>query len=207
MPLYDGMLGYPKDVPYRRYRQRDMDQGDSSNVSALETSAHVGTHVDSPLHYFPDSYGVEAIPLDHLYGPAQVLDCRGLPAVTAEILQQRWDTSVPRVLLQTDNSTRLLNRPDGDYDPGFVYLDEAAAAYLVERDARLVAIDYLSIDKSGLAAKPSHHTLLAAGVVIVEGVNLAAITPGRYFLACGPLKMCGADGAPGRAVLIEGLGV
>ncbi|MBN1844416.1 MAG: cyclase family protein, partial [Sedimentisphaerales bacterium] len=59
MTLYDGMLTYPKDVPYRRSLQRDMHRGDSSNVSVFETTAHVGTHIDAPRHYLPDGYGTD----------------------------------------------------------------------------------------------------------------------------------------------------
>jgi arylformamidase len=47
-----------------------------------------------------------------------------------------------------------------------------------------------------------HRILLAAGVVIVEGLALAGVTPGRYTLICLPLKLTGGDGAPARAVLI-----
>ena len=35
----------------------------------------------------------------------------------------------------------------------------------------------------------------------IEGLNLARVKPGRYELACLPLKIVGADGAPCRAAL------
>ncbi|MBN1846177.1 MAG: hypothetical protein JW810_10875, partial [Sedimentisphaerales bacterium] len=79
------------------------------------------------------------------------------------------------------------------------------ARFCAERGIKLVGIDYLSIDKSGLAAKPAHHILLENGIVILEGLLLAEVPPGGYFLACGALKMADSDGAPARAVLIEGL--
>ena len=56
------MVTYPKDIPYRRSLQRDLSQGDSSNVSTFETSAHVGTHVDAPRHYIPRGYGADKFP-------------------------------------------------------------------------------------------------------------------------------------------------
>lgn len=205
MTLYEGMLTYPKDVPYRRYRQRDMDGDDSSNVSAFESTVHIGTHVDSPLHYYRDGYGCEAIPLDHLYGPAQVIDCRSIPAVTATDLHGKLIEGVPRVLLKTDNSQRYHDNPDAPFNRDFVYVDGTAAELFVAFDVKLVGIDYLSIDQSGVAGKPSHHTLLEKNITILEGIDLALIEPGVYFFSCGPLKMKGSDGAPARAVLIEGL--
>ena len=53
MTLTKGMVSYPKDVPYQRTLQRDMQKGDPSNVSQFEMSAHSGTHVDAPLHFVP----------------------------------------------------------------------------------------------------------------------------------------------------------
>jgi arylformamidase len=47
--------------------------------------------------------------------------------------------------------------------------------------------------------------LLGAGVVIVEGLDLAATDPGRYVVAALPLAVPGSDGAPARVVLVEGL--
>ena len=48
-----------------------------------------------------------------------------------------------------------------------------------------------------------HNTLLRAGVVIVETLDLRAIPPGEYELVCAPLKIKDGDGAPARVFLIE----
>ena len=113
LTLRDGMVTYPKDVPYRRCLQRDLGKGDSSNVSVFETSAHAGTHVDAPLHYISSGYSVDKIPLNHLYGPAFVADCRNAAAVTADHLSKVVPDGVKRLLLKTDNSSAAVaRRPD-----------------------------------------------------------------------------------------------
>jgi RHS repeat-associated protein len=48
----------------------------------------------------------------------------------------------------------------------------------------------------------THHILLKAGLIILEGVDLSAVEPGAYALYCLPLKLIGSDGAPARAVLV-----
>lgn len=48
-----------------------------------------------------------------------------------------------------------------------------------------------------------HKTLLGAGVALLEGVDLAGVSPGVYDLVALPILVPGADGAPARAVLIE----
>jgi len=50
---------------------------------------------------------------------------------------------------------------------------------------------------------PTHHALLEAGVVIIEGLNLSDVPAGEYTLLCLPVKIQNADGAPCRAVLME----
>ena len=47
-----------------------------------------------------------------------------------------------------------------------------------------------------------HRILLGAGIVLLEGIRLAAVSEGVYFLNAAPLNLSGADGSPCRAVLI-----
>ena len=47
-----------------------------------------------------------------------------------------------------------------------------------------------------------HRILLGASVVLLEGIRLAEVSEGVYFLNAAPLNLSGADGSPCRAVLI-----
>ena len=205
MTLTEGMVSYPKDVPFQRTLQRDMQKGDPSNVSQFEMSAHSGTHVDAPLHFCPDGYGADEIPISNLYGSAYVADCLGEAEITAELLKRKVPVDVKRLLLKTDNSTCLHDNPQAPFKTDYVYLTATGAEFIVQRGIRLVGIDYLTIDKYKIADKPTHNILLENNVTILEGIILHDVPPGEYFLACGPLKMARADGAPCRAVLIENL--
>jgi len=72
-----------------------------------------------------------------------------------------------------------------------------------DRCVRLVGVDFLSVERDGPPDFPVHRTLLGAGAVIVEGLDLSAVRPGPYTLVCLPLKVVDGDGAPARAALIE----
>ena len=48
---------------------------------------------------------------------------------------------------------------------------------------------------------PGHNALLAAGIAILEGLDLRAAPDGVYELVALPLKIAGGDGSPVRAVL------
>ncbi|MFL6528598.1 MAG: arylformamidase, partial [Chthoniobacterales bacterium] len=48
---------------------------------------------------------------------------------------------------------------------------------------------------------PNHHALGAAGIGIVESLDLSRVSAGVYQLIALPLKIAGADGSPVRAFL------
>ncbi|TGU65625.1 cyclase family protein, partial [Mesorhizobium sp. M00.F.Ca.ET.186.01.1.1] len=51
---------------------------------------------------------------------------------------------------------------------------------------------------------PTHKTLFAAGIVVIEGLRLRDVLPGQYFMVAAPLKLVGTDAAPARVLLFEG---
>jgi arylformamidase len=76
--------------------------------------------------------------------------------------------------------------------------DGAAAQALVDQGVELVGVDRMSVGD-----EEAHRVLLGAGVVVVEGLDLSGVEPGRYELYCLPLKLVGSDGAPARTILIK----
>jgi arylformamidase len=104
------------------------------------------------------------------------------------------------VLIATRNSA--FNR-DREFVQDYTYVAPDAAEYLVEQGVKLVGVDYLSIEQFHSGHHRTHKTLLGAGVVIVEGLQLSQPRAGRYELICLPLRLTGLDGAPARAVLRE----
>ncbi len=175
--------------------------GDVANISLLTLASHTGTHIDAPYHFLADGQTVDELPLDALVGPALVVQVQAAQEITAADLES---LAVPqgteRLLLKTRNSELWRQET---FQTDFVALAADAARWLVERGIRLVAIDYLSVERFGAESFEVHETLLGAGIVVVEGVDLRQVSPGSYFLACLPLKIEGGDGAPARAVLVE----
>jgi arylformamidase len=160
-------------------------------------SVHSGTHLDAPFHFLPDGVKIDALPLDLFMGPALVHAVEADRYITddhVKTLELRGET---RVLFKTRNSELLKKSA---YDPDFVAFSEEAARALVARGVKLVGLDYLSVAHADEQV-PVHRAFLDHGVVLLEGVDLSAIVPGRYELICFPLRLHGSDGAPCRAVL------
>jgi arylformamidase len=178
-------------------------RGDAANVSLLHFGAHTATHVDAPAHFIEGARTVSELPLDALVGAAQVI--RVADDVRA-IDEQHVDALVPRgterVLFKTRNS-EFWSHARGTFREDFTYITGAGARALVERGARLVGIDYLSVEQFKSDTFETHIALLSHGVVIVEGLDLRAVDEGEYELLCLPLKITGGsgDGAPARAIL------
>jgi arylformamidase len=161
-------------------------------------TTHVLTHVDAPCHVLPGGATLDAIPLRRFAGPALVVDVPGA-AVLPEHLPG-GDLRGLNLLFRSRHSREAAPGAER-FDPDHVYVSAGAAGALVARGVNLVGVDYLSVDRWGDGAFPAHRTLLSGGVLILEGLDLAAAPPGRYRLAALPLKIERADGAPVRAVL------
>ncbi len=195
------MPTYPGDPRFRRVAARSRKSGDAAEVSLLTLSSHGGTHVDVPYHFLEGGADLSSVALAPFVGPCRVVDVTGMPYVDAADVEALAPASGERILFKTDNAS-LWGRDDFVSD--YVYLTRPAAQVIAARGVALVGWDYLSIEKFGADDAPAHKVLLAAGVMILEGLNLADVGAGEYFLTAAPLALAGGDGAPARAVLLEG---
>ena len=80
VPLGHTLATYPNNTPFTLEPIERIARGDSSNVSTLHMSAHAGTHVDSPRHFFDKGMGTEALPLEMFCLPLRIVGSDGAPA-------------------------------------------------------------------------------------------------------------------------------
>lgn len=199
VPIFSGMPFFPGDPGAEIVQARSISKGHVANITELRLGSHAGTHVDAP-HHFEEGEGVDRMALDVLVGPARVVDLTGaVGTITREQLVDAGVDGVTRLLMKTTNS-KLMSAERFSED--YVALSEEAAAYLLEIGVRLVGIDYLSIESFRSETYGVHHSLLGAGVVVLEGIDLDQVDAGDYELICLPLKVRDGDGAPARVILI-----
>lgn len=209
MKIHDITVGITPDMPVwpnnpavELERVNRIEDGANSNVSRLALGVHSGTHVDAPVHFIPGATSVDTLPLNLLMGRALVVHLPRTRRITANDLDAALiPPSTRRLLIKTSNSSYWAN-DDKEFHTDFVAIAPSGAEWLVERRVELVGVDYLSV-APWKESRPTHEILLRAGVVVVEGLNLSKVKPGRYDLTCLPLKLIGSDGAPCRAVLVE----
>jgi arylformamidase len=197
-PLSTALPIFPGDPTFEIRLHNSLARGDAANVSAVSMGVHTGTHVDAPCHFIEGGLSVERLPLEILTGKARVVEARGDEAIGRDELERLDLRDDLRLLLKTRMSGQLRH---SSFQKAFVHLTADAATYLVQAGIKLVGIDYLSIEAYGSHDYPVHRTLLAAGVVIVEGLDLQEVEAGEYDMTCLPLPIVGADGAPARVIL------
>jgi arylformamidase len=178
-----------------------LEKGDPASVGFFNGGLHHGTHVDAPWHFIPGAKQLHEIPLDRWLGPCWVADLTAEPECVSVAALQR--AGIPpetkRLLLKTRNS--LADYWHQPWNPKFIYIHHAAAAWCVEQGLWTVGLDYLTIDSPEETAFPSHHILLGNEVVIIENLNLREAPAGLYELIAAPVNLQGADAAWCRAML------
>ena len=201
LPLHHRQPTWPESTGFSlRWTQR-IDRGDPVNNSHVSFDVHFGTHIDVPYHFIDnDRLTVDQVALNAFIGPCTVIHLPDVKSVNAERLSgAAMDLDIERLLIRTDNS-RLWEAGVSEFRSDYTAVSSDAARWITRQGIRLVGIDYLSIGNME-SGRDVHRILLNAGVVVLEGLNLNCVPPGRYELLCLPLNIVGAEGAPARAVL------
>ena len=185
LTLKSNMVHWPTDPPFSVERVRDMDKGDTVNLSKITMGAHSGTHVDAPVHFIKGAKGVDRISMDLLIGPARIIEIADADTIKEKELAGHGIKKGERILLRTRNSTSKLLHKD-DFTEDFVYLEKDAVEFLVDRGIKTLGVDYLSVGGYKKDGPDVHRMLLGAGILIIEGLDLTEAPPGSYDMICLP---------------------
>lgn len=195
--IYEGMTVY-KDKPEKQPTLNPTTNGYVTET-LLSINVHTGTHIDAPRHMVLDGDTFESVPMEDLVGQAKLFDLTDVEdGITKADLEKFEIEKGDFILLKTKNSFEEFF----NYD--FIYLTKDGAEYLSEIGIRGVGIDTLGIERSQ-EGHPTHKTLFANDIIIIEGLRLKEVEPAEYFMVAAPLKLEGTDGSPARVLLFEGL--
>lgn len=196
MKIYDisqevfGCAVYPGDPKPEKKTMMQISEGAVCNLSAFSMCAHNGTHVDAPLHFLDGGNSIDRVGLDRFIGYAYVAEHEGdiLAADAERILEKaaKRDTrAAERILVK-----------------GRAVMTAEAAKVFAEKKIRLFGNESQTVGPEN-APMEVHLIMLGAEIVLLEGIRLADVEEGVYFLHAAPLNLGGAEGAPCRATLIS----
>ncbi|MGN1001524.1 MAG: cyclase family protein [Oscillospiraceae bacterium] len=180
-PLYPGSES-PRIEPVS-----SLTEGADCGLSRITADSHTGTHADAPSHYLAEGLTIDQMPLENYCGKCRVIT---VPAGTL--------TKLDDIRGKIAGYDRIVLHGGGE-----AQLCEEAAEYLAACRVKALVTDALSVGPLD-NERAIHETLLAAGVAIIENAVLDGVEDGEYLLFAFPVKYGGCDGAPVRAVLVQG---
>ena len=195
MKIYDisqpipGCTLYPGDPEPRLRLLQSTDRGDLYNLTAFSMCAHNGTHIDAPFHFLKDGKTVDAIGLEAFVGMAYVAEHQGSVSGNdaAEIIKKAEKQN-------PEAAKRILIKGDAEVSLEAAKIFASAEILLLGNESQTVGPEDAPMEV--------HLMLLSANVILLEGIRLAEVSEGVYFLNAAPLNLSGADGSPCRALLI-----
>ena len=198
MKIYDisqevfGCNVYPGDPSPERIVQLSISNGDVCNLTAFQMCAHNGTHVDAPYHFVNHGKTIEKVDLDRFIGYAYVAEHEGdVKAEDAERIINEAKAADPRA------AKRILVKGDAT-------VTTEAARVFAREGIKLYGNESQTVGPID-APMEVHLIMLGAEIVLLEGIVLSEVPVGVYLLDSAPINLGGADGAPCRAILIEGV--
>jgi kynurenine formamidase len=204
--IYDGAPTFEPD-PKTQIRAHLKISDLNYNMTEIIMSAHYGTHLDAPFHFFDDGKTVENLDVRKGFGLAYVLDFSnkkpGEP-ITLEEVQPYADKikKGSRLIFHT-NWDKVIGDPK--YFGGQPYLTVELSSWLAQQGVACIALDTPTTYPAEYTA--SHHSLLNgdAEVLIIEGLRgLERLQSKEVILMALPLRIRGRDGSPCRAMAIDG---
>jgi arylformamidase len=203
-PLANDLAPWPGDTPFHFELKWKMAEGATVNVGAVQMGVHNGTHADAPFHFEPGAQTIDQMPLETYLGDAVVLDLTRLfetdrsRQIGIADLESCADAlgPAPRLLLKTGVWK------DSKVFPDWIpVIAPDVAEWLGARKVKLIGLDLPSVDPIDAKKLLNHHALTAAGIAIVESLDLSAVEAGTYHFCALPLRISGGDAGPVRAVL------
>ena len=181
---------YPGDPIPEKKTLNSIEKGDLYNLTEFSMCAHNGTHIDAPFHFIKDGKTVDAIGLEPFVGMAYVAEHQGIVTGddAAEIIEKAKEKN-------PESAKRILIKGDAEVSSEAAKVFAAAEILLLGNESQTVGPENAPMEV--------HLILLTADIVLLEGIRLAVVSEGVYFLNAAPLNLSGADGSPCRAVLID----
>ena len=180
---------FPGDPSPEKEAILNIKNGDVCNLTAFSMCAHNGTHVDAPFHFLKAGKTIDTISLEAFVGPASVMEHHGI--VSGHDAMEIYEKSRDR---DPEAAKRILIKGDAVVSPEAAKVFASKGILLLGNESQTVGPEDAPMEV--------HLILLGAGVVLLEGIRLAEVEEGRYFLSAAPLNLSGADGSPCRAFLI-----
>ena len=160
-------------------------------ITEITLGSHSGTHIDAPYHVLKDQPGIQGF---------QPIDMIG----RALVVQTDTFLMNPYGYLRLSESCKALLFKNYHQKQETTVITQEVLDAICAKGIRVIGVDALSIDRIESKDLPNHRLILRRGIWIVEGLILEEVDAGAYDYIITPLKIQVQDGAPVRALLMNG---
>lgn len=186
-----------------------------SNEYTVEMHAHLGTHVEGPLHCLVGGKSIGEFPADVFIGEAAIIDlakrCQQERMIDARALKEAGAhiSQHDIIILKTGYGETFPpeEMQSQSYCAKSPYLTADAVDWLMTMKMKMLGIDFWSIEKYPIDPKvgePLHIVMLRHDIPLIHSLtNLLKIHADRVFFMALPLPIKGLDSSPVRAVAVE----
>lgn len=202
--LSNDLAPWPGDTPFHFELNWKMAEGATVNVGAVRMGVHNGTHADAPFHFERGATTIEMMPLEIYLGDAVLVDLSG--RFGADRTRQIGIADIESCSDALEAAPRLLLKTgvwkDSKVFPDWIpVIAPEVPEWLRARKVKLIGLDLPSVDSIDAKKLVNHYALAAAGIAIVESLDLTEVEAGTFRFSALPLRISGGDAGPVRAIL------
>lgn len=196
--ISEKLVTFPGDPQFEVKEICQLGNNSHFHLNKLVLNNHLGTHIDFPSHVIECGKSSSDYLIENLIGDGVIIEVpENEKSITKKRIQSAPIYPNDIVFFKTANSEiSKLSAFVEDY----VYMEIDAAIELFNKKAKIVGIDYLSVDKYESEHLPVHNFLLTNKILIVENLELHNVPTGRYKIYIMPLKIENMDGLPVRII-------
>jgi len=152
-PLNQEVSFWPYYPPFEvKYIKRKAEHG--VNAQYIQTSNHMGTHLDAPRHFVTNGMTIDEIPLEWLYGPGVIVDLRDemadLGAYTPEMIESRVEVRNRDLLILHTGWHRFAQFGRSPDEERYIHLHPGAhpdmVQWLIDKEIKIWGVDAVSTD-------------------------------------------------------------
>lgn len=152
-PLNQDVFFWPYYPPFEvKYIKRKAEHG--VNAQYIQTSNHMGTHLDAPRHFVTGGMTIDEIPMDWLYGPGVIVDLTDemddLAIYSPEMIEKRVEVREGDLLILNTGwhkHAQFGSEPD---EERYVHLHPGPhpdmVQWLLDKKIRIWGVDAISTD-------------------------------------------------------------
>lgn len=188
-------------------KRSDISKGDVANDSSIETTVHIGTHIDMPYHFFDDGQTVEDFDIDYFRFdnilfvdmiPKNVIVKDDLISILNKIDEKnRYDMLIVKTGICHKRDKKEFWETNYGFDPSI-------ADYLRSEfpNIRVIGFDSVSVSSfsNRMLGREAHKAFLNPNspILLLEDMDLTRLTKDSKILKLdiAPLRIANSDGLP-----------